>query len=154
MLKNFSLLLITTAVASSLACQTASAPSNSNANSRNNMAVTNQPIPPEFSTKPENINSANLPAGITDPKTGNSNTISNGAVAPGIDPKAAMKPNVKGTPPIPGIPSAEAIKKQMANTKIDPNAVNGKVTPPKAANVQSNEPPAKPLQNGRPKQIQ
>jgi hypothetical protein len=158
MLKTVSLLILTSAIAFSLACQTASAPSNSSANtglnSTANVANSNISIPAEFSTKPANVDPANLPAGISNGNTVTSNTISNGTIAPGINPKAAMKPNVKGTPLIPGIPSEAEIKKQMANTKIDLNAVNGKVPPPKAANVQSNEAPSKPLQTGKPKQIQ
>jgi hypothetical protein len=158
MLKTVSLLILMSVIAFSLACQTATAPSNSSTNASSNsganVANSNISIPAEFSTKPANVDPANLPAGITNGKSNISNTISNGPIAPGIDPKAAMKPNVKGTPPIPGIPSEAEIKKQMANTKIDPNAVNGKVTPPKAANVQSNEAPSKPLQTGKPKQIQ
>jgi hypothetical protein len=142
MLKAISLTAVTTAALFSIGCQTASAPSNSSnvtVNGAVNAVNTNQPIPPEFSAKPTNIDPSNLPPGITDPKKANSNTISNGQIAPGINPNTAIKTTTGPTPKIPGIPSEAELKKQMANTKIDPNAVNGKVNPPQPSNVQGNE---------------
>jgi hypothetical protein len=156
MLKTISLTAVTVAALFSIGCQTASAPSNSAngiVNGSVNSVNANQAIPPEFSSKPANIDPANLPPGITDPKKANSNTISNGQIAPGINPNTAVKTTTGPTPKIPGIPSEAELKKQMANTKIDPNAVNGKVNPPQPSNAQDNSATMM-KQTGKPKSDQ
>jgi hypothetical protein len=153
MLKAISLTAVAAAALFSIGCQTASAPGNSanvSVNGSANVVNANQPIPPEFSSKPANIDPANLPPGITDPKKANSNTVSNGQIAPGINPNKAVKTTTAPTPKIPGIPSEAELKKQMANTKIDPNVVNGKVNPPQPSNAQGNSIP-KIMQTGKPK---
>jgi hypothetical protein len=124
MSKKVLIILLSSFIAVSAACQDSSSP---NVNTTSNSNVANQAnIPPEFSTVPVTP-SGNATPGIPDPSTVNMNSLPKGATpTPGIpDPKTIGKtPLPKGATPTPGIPDEKTLREQMNRQLGNANIVN------------------------------
>jgi hypothetical protein len=145
MFRNLSLILIISIIGISVACQTATAPSNTNSGAANATVIlpaNSANLPPEFAGNMSTVNSNAPIPGIPDPKTMNANNVPKGVTpTPGIpDPKELSKPQAKNTPKIEGIPTEKELK-EMMNKKVDPSEVNnpkGLVPKPAASNTATN----------------
>ena len=127
MIRNLSLISVISIAAISLACTTATAPSNSAATNTTTTTVpaNSANLPPEFSGNAVPTNSTTATPGIPDPKTATGNNVPKGTTStPGIPSAEDLKkPQPKNTPKIPGIPSDKELK-EMMNRKVDPSEVN------------------------------
>jgi hypothetical protein len=143
MFRNLSFILTVSIIGSSLACTTANAPSNTDANANKTVVIpaNSANLPSEFAgnvTSPAN-STAPTP-GIPDPKTMNANIPKGTVPTPGIPSAEELKkPQPKNTPPIPGIPSEKELK-EMQNRKVDPSEVNNPkgLVPKTESNTASN----------------
>ena len=135
MSKKFSLIIISSLFAATLACSTETG-TNENFNSLSNSNVN---APPEFSGSP--IPMSSLPPGIPDPNS-NVNILPKGTTpTPGIPETNNLgKPLKKGATPIPGIPDSvinnsntgtPAAKPKADNSKLELKAVPTNSTPGK-----------------------
>ncbi len=145
MFRNLSLISIISIIGISTACQTATAPGNTNSGTANNTVIipaNSADLPPEFAGNMTTMNSNAPIPGIPDPKTMNANNVPKGITpTPGIpDPKELNKPQAKNTPKIEGIPTEKELK-EMMNKKVDPSEVNnpkGLVPKPAVSNTATN----------------
>ena len=126
MFRIFLLAILLIAASFILAC--GSPQTNTNTNTKANIAVNNSNIPPEFSTTPIPP-SPNSTVGIPANVAGN---VAPGATpTPGIpDPKLVNKKVKPGATPTPGIPDPETIRRQMQGLETPNQNANPNLAPP------------------------